>query len=150
FDKNRRVERLANYGLKDGRVFDFVSRATPTGGKDVAYLNALFKIFETGDEEASARRSVLRVKRTSHPPTAETSAPVREHGEEQERDDIGDLDHRIDGGTGRVLVRIPDSITGHCRLVRLRTFAAVVAVLDKFLGIVPCATTRGHRNRNEQ
>ena len=40
-----RVERLANYGLKDGRVFDFVSRATPTGGKDVAYLNALFKIF---------------------------------------------------------------------------------------------------------
>ena len=45
FDKNRRVERLANYGLKDGRVFDFVSRVTPTGGKDVAYLNALFKIF---------------------------------------------------------------------------------------------------------
>src|SRR5204863_8835643 len=45
FDKNRRVERLANYGLKDGRVFDFVSRATPTGGKDVAYLNSLFKIF---------------------------------------------------------------------------------------------------------
>jgi outer membrane protein assembly factor BamE (lipoprotein component of BamABCDE complex) len=45
FDRNRRVERLANYGLKDGRVFDFVSRATPTGGKDVAYLNALFKIF---------------------------------------------------------------------------------------------------------
>src|SRR5713226_5474002 len=45
FDKQRRVERLANYGLKDGRVFDFVSRATPTGGKDVAYLNALFKIF---------------------------------------------------------------------------------------------------------
>src|SRR5260370_28888438 len=45
FDKNRRVERLANYGLKDGKVFDFVSRATPTGGKDVADLNALFKIF---------------------------------------------------------------------------------------------------------
>ena len=45
FDKNRRVARLANYGLKEGKVFDFVSRATPTGGKDVAYLNALFKIF---------------------------------------------------------------------------------------------------------
>lgn len=45
FDKNRRVERLANYGMKDGKVFDFVSRTTPTGGKDVAYLNALFKIF---------------------------------------------------------------------------------------------------------
>jgi outer membrane protein assembly factor BamE (lipoprotein component of BamABCDE complex) len=45
FDRNRRVERLANYGLKDGRVFDFVSRTTPTGGKDVAYINAMFKLF---------------------------------------------------------------------------------------------------------
>jgi outer membrane protein assembly factor BamE (lipoprotein component of BamABCDE complex) len=45
FDRNRRVERLANYGLKDGRIFDFVSRTTPTGGKDVAYLNAIFKMF---------------------------------------------------------------------------------------------------------
>ena len=38
FDKGRRVERLANYGLKDGKVFDFVSRTTPTGGKDYAYV----------------------------------------------------------------------------------------------------------------
>ena len=45
FDKGRRVERLANYGLKDGRVFDFVSRTTPTGGKDYAYVNAMFKLF---------------------------------------------------------------------------------------------------------
>jgi outer membrane protein assembly factor BamE (lipoprotein component of BamABCDE complex) len=45
FDKNRRVERLANYGMKDGKVFDFVSRTTPTGGKDYAYINAMFKIF---------------------------------------------------------------------------------------------------------
>src|ERR1700755_2084167 len=28
FDRNRRVERLANYGVKDGKVFDFVSRTT--------------------------------------------------------------------------------------------------------------------------
>jgi len=45
FDKNRRVERLANYGMKDGKVFDFISRTTPTGGRDVAYINAMFKIF---------------------------------------------------------------------------------------------------------
>jgi outer membrane protein assembly factor BamE (lipoprotein component of BamABCDE complex) len=45
FDRNRRVERLANYGLQDGRVFDFVTRTTPTGGKDFAYINAMFKIF---------------------------------------------------------------------------------------------------------
>jgi outer membrane protein assembly factor BamE (lipoprotein component of BamABCDE complex) len=45
FDKGRRVERLASYGLKDGKVFDFVSRTTPTGGKDYAYVNAMFKLF---------------------------------------------------------------------------------------------------------
>jgi outer membrane protein assembly factor BamE (lipoprotein component of BamABCDE complex) len=45
FDKSRRVERIANYGLKDGKVFDFVSRTTPTGGKEVNYINAMFKLF---------------------------------------------------------------------------------------------------------
>ena len=35
FDKDRRVERLANYGMKDGKVFDFVSRTTPTGGSEL-------------------------------------------------------------------------------------------------------------------
>ena len=44
FDKNRRVERVANYGLKDGRVFDFVSRTTPTSGSDLNYLLYIFKI----------------------------------------------------------------------------------------------------------
>ena len=43
FDKNRRVERLANYGIKDGRLFDFVSRTTPTAGRELNYLQALFQ-----------------------------------------------------------------------------------------------------------
>ncbi len=43
FDKNRRVQRIANYGIKDGRVFDFVSRTTPTGGQEATYLAFLFK-----------------------------------------------------------------------------------------------------------
>jgi outer membrane protein assembly factor BamE (lipoprotein component of BamABCDE complex) len=34
FGQDRRVERIANYGLKDGKVFDFISRTTPTGGTD--------------------------------------------------------------------------------------------------------------------
>jgi outer membrane protein assembly factor BamE (lipoprotein component of BamABCDE complex) len=45
FDRNRRVERLANYGLKDGKVFDFVSRTTPTSGREVTFINAMFKMF---------------------------------------------------------------------------------------------------------
>jgi outer membrane protein assembly factor BamE (lipoprotein component of BamABCDE complex) len=34
FDQNRRVQRLANYGMQDGKVFDFISRTTPTGGQE--------------------------------------------------------------------------------------------------------------------
>jgi outer membrane protein assembly factor BamE (lipoprotein component of BamABCDE complex) len=45
FDKNRRVERLADYGMKDGRIFDFVSRTTPTGGKDTGLITGMFKLF---------------------------------------------------------------------------------------------------------
>ena len=44
FDKERRVTRLADYGLKDGKIFDFVSRTTPTGGNEMSYLTYLFKI----------------------------------------------------------------------------------------------------------
>ncbi len=43
FDKDRRVRRLANYGLKDGKVFDFVSNTTPTGGHELQYLHGVFK-----------------------------------------------------------------------------------------------------------
>jgi outer membrane protein assembly factor BamE (lipoprotein component of BamABCDE complex) len=39
---NKRVTRVANYGLQDGVVFDFVSRTTPTGGQEPSFvLNAL-------------------------------------------------------------------------------------------------------------
>lgn len=44
FDKERRVNRLADYGIKDGKVFDFVSKTTPTGGSEMSYLTYLFKI----------------------------------------------------------------------------------------------------------
>jgi outer membrane protein assembly factor BamE (lipoprotein component of BamABCDE complex) len=38
FDKNGKVNRIANYGMKDGKVFDFVSRTTPTGGSEPDFL----------------------------------------------------------------------------------------------------------------
>ena len=47
FDKNRRVERLANYGLRDGKIFDFVGRTTPTSGQELTYLTYVFKVFGT-------------------------------------------------------------------------------------------------------
>jgi outer membrane protein assembly factor BamE (lipoprotein component of BamABCDE complex) len=45
FDKDRRVERLANYSMKDGKIFDSVSQTTPTGGTEVSYLRNIFKAF---------------------------------------------------------------------------------------------------------
>jgi outer membrane protein assembly factor BamE (lipoprotein component of BamABCDE complex) len=45
FDKSRRVTKLANYGLKDGKIFDYVTRTTPTGGAEVNYVSTLFKVF---------------------------------------------------------------------------------------------------------
>lgn len=47
FDNNRRVERLADYGLKDGKVFDYVSRTTPTSGSELSYITYVFKILGT-------------------------------------------------------------------------------------------------------
>jgi outer membrane protein assembly factor BamE (lipoprotein component of BamABCDE complex) len=44
FDKNRQVTRLANYGLQDGKIFDFISRTTPTSGQEMSYLTPLFKL----------------------------------------------------------------------------------------------------------
>jgi outer membrane protein assembly factor BamE (lipoprotein component of BamABCDE complex) len=44
FDKNRQVQRLANYGLQDGKIFDFISRTTPTSGQEMSYLTPLFKL----------------------------------------------------------------------------------------------------------
>jgi outer membrane protein assembly factor BamE (lipoprotein component of BamABCDE complex) len=38
FGPDGNVERVANYGLQDGKVFDFISRTTPTGGADQNFL----------------------------------------------------------------------------------------------------------------
>ncbi len=47
FDKNRRVQRLADYGLKDGKIFDYISRTTPSGGTEQNTLGLMFKIFKS-------------------------------------------------------------------------------------------------------
>jgi outer membrane protein assembly factor BamE (lipoprotein component of BamABCDE complex) len=38
FDKSGKVSRIANYGMKDGKVFDFVTKTTPTGGQEPDFL----------------------------------------------------------------------------------------------------------------
>jgi len=41
FDKNRRVTRVAQYGMKDGKVFDFVSQTTPTSGEELSLIQQM-------------------------------------------------------------------------------------------------------------
>ena len=43
FDKDGNVERLAHYQLQDGKVFDMISRITPTGGAEVTFLGQLLR-----------------------------------------------------------------------------------------------------------
>ena len=42
FDENQQVTQVANYGLEDGRIVDFVSRTTPTAGRDFSFISQLF------------------------------------------------------------------------------------------------------------
>src|SRR3974390_1631186 len=39
FDRDRKVQRLAAYGVTDGHLFDFVSRTTPTSGNDLSLVS---------------------------------------------------------------------------------------------------------------
>ncbi|GGE46312.1 hypothetical protein GCM10007276_24430 [Agaricicola taiwanensis] len=43
FNKNKQVERVADYGLQDGVAFDFISRTTPTSGRELTFLNQILK-----------------------------------------------------------------------------------------------------------
>lgn len=42
FNQQRRVEKIANYGMKDGRVFDFLNQVTPTAGQETNFIEHLF------------------------------------------------------------------------------------------------------------
>jgi outer membrane protein assembly factor BamE (lipoprotein component of BamABCDE complex) len=46
FDGNRKVRRVADYGIRDGKIFDSISRTTPSGGEELSYLGYLFRIFK--------------------------------------------------------------------------------------------------------
>jgi outer membrane protein assembly factor BamE (lipoprotein component of BamABCDE complex) len=43
FNKEGEVDRLGNYKLQDGRVFDMISRTTPTGGVEMTFLMRLLR-----------------------------------------------------------------------------------------------------------
>ncbi len=56
FDKNGVVAQKANYTLQDGKVFDSISRTTPTGGRDLTFLQQLLS---GGPAGAGIAKSIL-------------------------------------------------------------------------------------------
>ena len=42
-DNKNKVSRVANYGMQDGAIFDFISRTTPSGGEELSVLRQLFR-----------------------------------------------------------------------------------------------------------
>lgn len=57
FNKEGTVARRAIYKLQDGKVFDMISRTTPTGGKDLTFLQQLLT---GGGGAAGAAGSAVR------------------------------------------------------------------------------------------
>ena len=48
FTKAMRVEKLANYGMQDGVLFDFLSNTTPTGGNELTFIRQLMRAAGAG------------------------------------------------------------------------------------------------------
>lgn len=56
FTKDGTVKQRANYTMKDGKVFDMVSRTTPTGGRDMTFLQ---QILSGGGGAANSIKNML-------------------------------------------------------------------------------------------
>ena len=55
FGADGRVERIADYGLQDGKVFDMISRTTPTGGADQGFIIGVIRGLSGGGSTSQAR-----------------------------------------------------------------------------------------------
>ncbi len=55
FDDEDTVQSIANYTLADGKVFDTISRTTPTGGKEETFLSRVLSSLGSSGE-SSARQ----------------------------------------------------------------------------------------------
>ena len=53
FGADGRVSNIAHYGMQDGKVFDFISRTTPTGGKETSFLGGLITGMLSGGPPAN-------------------------------------------------------------------------------------------------
>jgi outer membrane protein assembly factor BamE (lipoprotein component of BamABCDE complex) len=61
FGQDGRVEQISDYGLQDGKLFDFVSRTTPTGGADASFLIGIIRGFSGGGTGAAPSPAALGI-----------------------------------------------------------------------------------------
>ena len=54
FDPEARVSGFAHYGLEDGKIINFISRETPTRGKELSVVQQLFQNVGRFDPGAGA------------------------------------------------------------------------------------------------
>ncbi|MDR4306152.1 outer membrane protein assembly factor BamE [Chelatococcus sambhunathii] len=50
FDQNRKVQRVANYGMQDGKLIDYVTNTTPTAGEERNFIEHMFRGLLSNDE----------------------------------------------------------------------------------------------------
>ena len=53
FDRNGQVEQIAEYGLLDGKVFDFIQRKTPSAGRDLDFISQVLEGLVSGGNPIS-------------------------------------------------------------------------------------------------
>lgn len=54
-----RVTQIADYGLQDGKVFDFISRTTPTGGADASFVQGIISSLSSSSSAQQSARGLL-------------------------------------------------------------------------------------------
>src|SRR6266480_2788599 len=77
------------------------------------------------------------------------ASTLKKDGDDQDRQNIDDFDHRIDCRPGGVFIRIAHRITSDCCGMSERAFATEISFLDKFLRVIPCGPARCHRDGDE-
>jgi outer membrane protein assembly factor BamE (lipoprotein component of BamABCDE complex) len=67
FGPDDTVTNIANYGLQNGKLFDFISRTTPTGGRDVSFLGQLLQPGGPPAGLATPNRNPIDINRPAGP-----------------------------------------------------------------------------------
>src|SRR5260370_38648010 len=106
----------------------FASPSPSSGWTEDFHLQAVVHTRHTRKTPRLAPRGFLLVL----PPRS-----VREDREQQQRHDIVDLDHRVDGGAARILIGITAGIARYRPRLGRPALSALLAVLDVHLCLVP-------------